>query len=52
MKIKEVCRRTELTERTVRYWASEGLISPATYELNGRTYFDLPIQTHPALWKP
>ena len=40
MKIKEVCRRTGLTERTVRYWASEGLISPATYELNERTYFD------------
>ena len=40
MKIKEVCRRTGLTERTVRYWASEGLISPATYELNERSYFD------------
>ena len=40
MKIREVCRRTGLTERTVRYWASEGLISPATYELNERTYFD------------
>lgn len=40
MKIREVCRRTGLTERTVRYWASEGLISPATYELNERSYFD------------
>ena len=40
MKIREVCRRTGLTERTVRYWASEGLIAPATYELNERSYFD------------
>lgn len=40
MKMREVCRRTGLTERTVRYWASEGLIAPATYEQNGRVYFD------------
>ncbi len=40
MKMKEVCLRTGLTERSVRYYAGEGLISPASYEMNGRTYFD------------
>lgn len=32
--------RTGLTERTVRFYAEEGLLKPATYEMNGRTYFD------------
>lgn len=39
MKIREVCRKTGLTERTVRFWAGQGLISPETYEMNGRSYF-------------
>ncbi|MBE6883559.1 MAG: MerR family transcriptional regulator [Ruminococcaceae bacterium] len=38
MKIKEVCALTGLTERTVRYYEEEKLISPKTTESNGRTY--------------
>jgi DNA-binding transcriptional MerR regulator len=40
MKMKEVCSRTHLTERTIRYYSEEGLINPPSYEMNGRTYFD------------
>lgn len=40
MKMKEVCSRTQLTERTIRFYSEEGLISPASYKMNGRTYFD------------
>ena len=39
MKIREVCKRTGLTERTVRFWVQQGLLSPETYEMNGRSYF-------------
>lgn len=38
MKIKEVCVLTGLTERTIRYYEEEKLISPKTTESNGRTY--------------
>ncbi len=40
MKMREVCTRTGLTERTVRYWVSEKLFAPRTYEQNDRVYFD------------
>ena len=40
MKMREVCTRTGLTERTVRYWVSEKLLTPRTYEQNDRVYFD------------
>lgn len=38
MKIREVCRLTGLTERTIRFYEEEGLIQPASYTLNGRDY--------------
>ncbi len=38
MKIKEVCTRTGLTERTVRFYVEKGLVSPKTEERNGREY--------------
>ncbi|MCR2806152.1 MerR family transcriptional regulator [Paenibacillus soyae] len=38
MKIKEVCRRSGLTERTIRYYVEEGLIAPVTTARNGRDY--------------
>lgn len=40
MKIKEVCRETGLTDRAVRFYIEEGLITPAGYERNGRTYYE------------
>ncbi|MBH5319169.1 MerR family transcriptional regulator [Paenibacillus sp. GSMTC-2017] len=40
MKIKEVCKRTELTERTVRYYIEEGLIQPKSTLHNGREHRD------------
>lgn len=41
MKIKAVCERTGLTDRTVRYYIEEGLISPAfTENYLGRKSFD------------
>ncbi len=40
MKIKEVCALTGLTERTVRYYEEEKLISPKTTRSNGRVYRD------------
>ena len=40
MKIKEVCRETGLTDRAVRFYMEEGLISPAGYERNGRMYYE------------
>ena len=39
MKMREVCRRTGLTDRTVRYWTEQGLLSPYREEQNGRLYF-------------
>ena len=38
MKIKDVCVLTGLTERTIRYYEEEKLISPKTTESNGRIY--------------
>mgnify|MGYP003298368005 CR=1 FL=1 len=41
MKIKEICQKTELTDRTVRYYIEEGLISPFyTENYLGRKSFD------------
>ncbi len=36
MKIKEVCRRTGLTERTIRYYEEQGLFTPGRSAQNGR----------------
>ncbi len=38
MKMREVCRRTGLTERTVRFYVEQGLLTPARERMNGRTY--------------
>ena len=35
MKMKEVCTRTGLTERAVRYYISKGLCTPDTAEKRG-----------------
>jgi len=40
MKMREVCRRTGLTERTVRFYVEQGLLNPATDRMNGRTYLN------------
>ncbi len=40
MKMKEVCKRTGLTERTIRYYVEEGLIEPHTTVSGGREYRD------------
>lgn len=40
MKMKEICTRTGLTERAVRYYIERGLISPDTTELRDRTYYN------------
>ncbi|MGN0622509.1 MAG: MerR family transcriptional regulator [Oscillospiraceae bacterium] len=40
MKIKEVCRKTGLTEKAVRYYVGNGLCSPQEYESRGRTYLN------------
>ena len=39
MKMREICARTGLTDRTVRYWTEQGLLSPVREEQNGRLYF-------------
>ncbi|WP_438432141.1 MerR family transcriptional regulator [Gorillibacterium sp. sgz500922] len=38
MKIKQVCELTGLTERTVRFYVEESLLSPQTTRKNGREY--------------
>lgn len=38
MKIKEVCKRTGLTERTIRYYGEERLIKPLVTLKGGREY--------------
>ncbi|MGI5895421.1 MAG: MerR family transcriptional regulator [Oscillospiraceae bacterium] len=38
MKMKQVCSRTGLTERTVRFYEEQGLVSPRCFEENGRVY--------------
>ncbi len=40
MKIKKVCEITGLTERTVRFYVEQGLVRPASYESNDRTYYE------------
>ena len=37
MKISEVCKKTELSERAVRLYVEKGLILPASQYVNGRT---------------
>ena len=38
MKIKEVCRKTGLTEKAVRYYVESGLVTPEEYTMRGRTF--------------
>ena len=38
MKIKEVCKRTGLTEKSVRYYVEQGLCTPKQAEVRGRVY--------------
>ena len=38
MKIKEVSRKTGLTEKTIRYYEHRGLVVPQSTELNGRSF--------------
>ncbi len=38
MKIKEASVQTGLTEKAIRFYESKKLITPQTYELNGRTF--------------
>lgn len=40
MKIKEVCQKTDLTERTVRFYIEKGLLQPVSSESNKRLYYD------------
>ncbi|QMV41221.1 helix-turn-helix domain-containing protein [Cohnella cholangitidis] len=40
MKMKEVCARTGLTERTIRFYVEEKLIEPRMSLVNGREYRD------------
>ena len=40
MKMIDVCRQTELTERTVRYYVQRGLLHPVSREKGERTYMD------------
>ena len=38
MKIKEVCKKTGLTEKAVRYYVESGLVTPEEYTQRGRTF--------------
>lgn len=40
MKIKEVCNKTGLTEKAVRYYVESGLCLPQEYESRGRKYLN------------
>lgn len=40
MKMKEVLVQTGLTERAVRFYTEQGLVSPAVSRSGGRTYYD------------
>jgi DNA-binding transcriptional MerR regulator len=40
MKMLEACRRTGLTEKTIRFYIEKGLIAPDTQRINERTYID------------
>lgn len=44
MKIKNICERTGLTDRAVRFYMEKGLLTPESYEQNGRTYYDFDEQ--------
>ena len=44
MKMKEVCALTGLTERTVRFYVGERLVSPKTTRQNGRDYREYSTQ--------
>ena len=46
MKIKEVARKTGLTEKTIRYYEHRGLVIPASTELNGRSFRDYSPEKH------
>ena len=48
MRIKEAARKTGLTEKTIRYYESRGLVQPDTEERNGRTWRDY-TEEHVAL---
>ncbi len=48
MKMKQVCKKTGLTERAVRFYVSEGLVAPESQNVRGRTYIefsDADVQT-------
>lgn len=45
MKMKEICARTGLTERAVRLYCEEGLLSPERSEVRGRVYLEF-SETH------
>ncbi len=40
MKIKEICRKTGLTEKAVRYYVENGLCEPEEYECRDRKYLN------------
>ena len=40
MKMKEVCAATGLTERAVRFYVQEKLVSPLAQRRGGRTWLD------------
>ena len=40
MKIKEICKKTGLTEKAVRYYVENGLCSPVEFESRDRKYLD------------
>lgn len=40
MKMKEVCAASGLTERAVRFYVQEGLVSPQSQRRGGRTWLD------------
>ena len=40
MKIKQVSKLTGLTEKTIRYYESKGLITPDIHDINGRSFRD------------
>ena len=40
MKMKEVCTATGLTERAVRFYVQEQLVTPQSQQRGGRTWLD------------
>lgn len=40
MKISEVCKKTGLTKRAIRFYTEKGLLSPETYEKGSREYYE------------